>query len=93
MSQNRVTNDDMAQRVETSDEWIRTDRIQARHFADSAQASSDLACEAARRALDAAETAVESIDLLIVATMTPDMPFLDSLPGTEQIRSWENLCL
>ncbi|MGB0419352.1 MAG: beta-ketoacyl-ACP synthase III [Opitutales bacterium] len=74
--ENRVTNDDMAQRVETSDEWIRTRTgIQARHFADSAQASSDLAYEAARRALDAADTTVESIDLLIVATMTPDMPF------------------
>lgn len=74
--ENRVSNNDMAKRVETSDEWIRTRTgIQARHFADSTQASSDLACEAAKRALDAADTSVESIDLLIVATMTPDMPF------------------
>ena len=74
--ENRVTNDDMAQRVETSDEWIRTRTgIQARHFADDTQASSDLACEAARQALAAASASPDSIDLLIVATMTPDMPF------------------
>jgi 3-oxoacyl-[acyl-carrier-protein] synthase-3 len=74
--ENRVTNDDMAQRVETSDEWIRTRTgIQARHFADDTQASSDLACEAARQALAAAGASADSIDLLIVATMTPDMPF------------------
>ena len=74
--ENRVTNDDMAQRVETSDEWIRSRTgIKARHFANTGQASSDLASHAAQRALDAAGIAAESIDLLIVATMTPDMPF------------------
>lgn len=70
-----VTNDDMAQIVDTSDEWIRTrSGIRQRHFVAPGQATSDLACKAAERALDAAQIAREDIDLIIVATMTPDMP-------------------
>lgn len=77
----RVTNDELAaelaQRgVETSDEWIveRTG-IHARHFAAPEVTSSDLAEHAARHALEAAGVAASEIDLIIVATSTPDMVF------------------
>jgi 3-oxoacyl-[acyl-carrier-protein] synthase III len=77
----RLTNDDLAARlaadgIETSDQWIveRTG-IRARHFADPGVASSDLAAEAARRALAAADVSPAQIDLIIVATSTPDMVF------------------
>jgi 3-oxoacyl-[acyl-carrier-protein] synthase-3 len=77
----RLSNADLAaelaqQGVETSDEWIveRTG-IRARHFAADEQGCSDLATEAARRALNAAGLAAQDIDLIIVATSTPDMVF------------------
>lgn len=77
----RVTNDDLVaqlaqQGIETSDEWIveRTG-IRARHFADRDVTSSDLALEASRRALEAAGCQAEDLDLIIVATSTPDMVF------------------
>ena len=80
----RVTNDDLvaqlaAQGVETSDEWImeRTG-IRARHFAERDVSSSDLALQASRRALEAAGRQAEDIDLIIVATSTPDMVFPSS---------------
>jgi 3-oxoacyl-[acyl-carrier-protein] synthase III len=62
--------------VETSDEWIveRTG-IRARHFAEPDVVCSDLALEACRRALEAADCDVASIDLILVATSTPDMVF------------------
>ena len=62
--------------VETSDEWIveRTG-IRARHFADATTYSSDLGVEAARRALSAAGRTAQEVDLIIVATSTPDMVF------------------
>lgn len=78
---NRVTNDQLAARlaqqgVETSDAWIleRTG-ISARHFADSNTSASDLGAEAARRALEAAGIEAQDIDLIVVATSTPDMVF------------------
>ncbi|VVD66800.1 3-oxoacyl-[acyl-carrier-protein] synthase 3 [Pandoraea capi] len=77
----RVTNqqlaDELAARgIETSDEWIvaRTG-IQARHFAAPDQTSSDMAVEAARRALDMAGLSADQIDLIMVATSTPDFVF------------------
>jgi len=77
----KLTNADLAaqlaqQGIETSDEWIveRTG-IRARHFADDGVVCSDLAEQAARRALDAAGVGPQDIDLLIVATSTPDMVF------------------
>jgi len=78
---NRLTNQALADRlaadgIETSDEWIveRTG-IRARHFAAADVTSSDLATEAARRALAAANVDAAAIDLIIVATSTPDMVF------------------
>ena len=77
----KLTHADLAaqlarQGIETSDEWIveRTG-IRARHFADDGVVCSDLAEQAARRALDAAGVGPQDIDLLIVATSTPDMVF------------------
>ena len=77
----RVTNAELAARlaadgIETSDEWIveRTG-IRARHFADAGVTTSDLGVEAARRALEAAGRQPGDIDLIIVATSTPDMVF------------------
>lgn len=65
-----------AQGVESSDDWIveRTG-IRARHFADDGVFSSDLALQACRHALEAAGVAASEIDLIIVATSTPDMVF------------------
>ena len=77
----RLTNADLtaelaAKGVETSDEWI-VDRtgIRARHFAAPDVTSSDLGVEAAKRALEAAGLQPSDIDLIIVATSTPDMVF------------------
>ncbi len=71
-----VTNADLARIVDTSDEWIQERTgIRQRHRARDDQPTSDLATEAARRALvDAGRTAAE-IDLIVVATTTPDMTF------------------
>ncbi|MEQ1437967.1 beta-ketoacyl-ACP synthase III [Fontimonas sp. SYSU GA230001] len=71
-----VTNSDLAARIETSDEWIvsRTG-IEARHVAADGELTSDLALHAARRALQAAAVEPGDIDLIVVATTTPDMVF------------------
>ncbi len=71
-----LTNDDLAKMVDTSDEWI-FDRtgIKRRHIASEGEMTSDLALEAAKRALKHADTAVSEIDLVIVATTTPDETF------------------
>lgn len=62
--------------VETSDSWIQERTgIEARHFAEPGQTSSDLALPAAKAALDAAGLEPDQIDLIIVATTTPDMVF------------------
>jgi 3-oxoacyl-[acyl-carrier-protein] synthase-3 len=71
-----VTNDDLAKTLDTSDEWIRTRTgIRERHIADSSQTSSDLGCEAARQAMAAAGVQAGDVDLVIVATSTPDYIF------------------
>jgi 3-oxoacyl-[acyl-carrier-protein] synthase-3 len=71
-----VTNDDLSQLVDTSDEWImeRTG-IRERRIASDEQALSDLSLPAARQALEQAGSDGSDIDLLIVATVTPDMMF------------------
>jgi|TARA_R100000935_G_scaffold58767_2_gene97710 3-oxoacyl-[acyl-carrier-protein] synthase-3 len=71
-----VTNDDLAKFVDTSDEWIRERTgIRMRRRASPDQAVSDLAVEAARQALSAAGRTVDEVDLIIVATTTPDLTF------------------
>jgi len=71
-----MTNHEFAARLDTSDAWIRerTGIIQ-RHIADKSQSSSDLALHASQRALDAAGVAASTIDLIVVATSTPDYVF------------------
>lgn len=82
----RVTNHDLAaqlaeQGIETSDEWIVSrSGISARHYADSDVLSSDLAVHAAKAAMQAAGLIADQIDLIIVATSTPD--FVGAFPST-----------
>ncbi|WP_186389555.1 beta-ketoacyl-ACP synthase III [Stappia sp. TSB10P1A] len=72
----RLTNDDLARMVDTSDEWIvQRTGIHARHIAADGEFTSDLAVAAARKALEAAGCEATSIDLIILATATPDNTF------------------
>lgn len=71
-----VTNDELAKKIDTSDEWIRSrSGIGERHFAADDQATSDLAVEATWNALDQAGIKPKDIGLIIVATVTPDKTF------------------
>ena len=75
----RVSNDELAQRVDTSDEWIvaRTG-IRFRHIAGEGETTATLGAQAARHAIEAAGLSPAEIDLIIVATSTPDMVFPSS---------------
>jgi 3-oxoacyl-[acyl-carrier-protein] synthase-3 len=71
-----VTNAELAGRVDTSDEWIRTRTgIRQRHIAAEGEQTSDLALAAARAALSAASLTPGEVDLIVVATTTPDVVF------------------
>ncbi len=71
-----VTNQDLEKMVDTSDEWIRTRTgIEARRIADDSMNTSDMAYEAAVKALENAGVSAEEIDLILVATVTPDQSF------------------
>ena len=71
-----LTNDDLSKIVETSDEWITTRTgIKERRIAAEGENTSDMASEAARRALASAGITAADVDLIIVATVTPDMFF------------------
>lgn len=71
-----LTNSDLEKMVETSDEWIRERTgIQQRHIAAEGQTTCDLAEEASKRAIEAAGIDANSIDLIVVATTTPDKIF------------------
>lgn len=71
-----LTNNDLAHIVDTSDEWIRTRTgIRERHIAAEGETTSDLAYEAAIRALEAAEVRSADLDLIVVGTTTPDLIF------------------
>lgn len=71
-----LTNADLEKMVNTSDEWITTRTgIKERHIAAKDECTSDLATQAALRAMQRAGVGPEQIDLIIVATITPDMPF------------------
>lgn len=82
----KVTNHELAEQlaakgIETSDEWIVSrSGISARHYAESDVNSSDMAVEAAKRALEAASLQANDIDLIILATSTPD--FFGGFPST-----------
>ena len=71
-----LTNADLEKMVDTSDEWIQSRTgIRERRIAAEGEFSSDMAVKAARKAMDRAGIGPEEIDLIIVATITPDMPF------------------
>lgn len=71
-----LTNADLERMVETSDQWIRERTgIRERHIAADGETTCDLAEQAARRALEAADVDKDAIDLIIVATTTPDRVF------------------
>jgi 3-oxoacyl-[acyl-carrier-protein] synthase-3 len=71
-----LTNFDLEKMVETSDEWIVTRTgISERRIVAEGEATSDLAIAAARQALDRARVDPQDLDLIIVGTITPDMPF------------------
>ena len=76
-----VTNEDFAQRLDTSDEWIRTRTgIRERHYAAPDEATSDLATAAGRAALHDAGLTADDVDVIIVATTTPDHPVPATAP-------------
>ena len=73
---NAVTNGDLAQRMDTSDEWIRSRTgIRQRYLAAEGETSSDLALEASKAAIESAGISAGEIDLIILATSTPDFIF------------------
>jgi len=74
-----LTNQDLERMVQTNDEWIveRTG-IKERHIASDAEATSDLALKASHKALKMAGVRPEDVDLIVVGTVTPDMPFPSS---------------
>ncbi len=77
-----LKNKDLEQFMDTSDEWIRQrSGIEERHVIEPGMSTSDLAVESARKALAAANCTPENIDLIIVATLSPDHQF----PGTSAI--------
>jgi 3-oxoacyl-[acyl-carrier-protein] synthase-3 len=79
LPRNIVTNDDLAQRMDTSDEWIRSRTgIRQRHIAEAGETSSSLALEASKAAIASAGIAAQEIDLIILATSTPDYIFPSS---------------
>ena len=71
-----LSNDDLARAVDTTDDWIvQRTGIRERHIAAAGELTSDLAANAARAALTNAHVEAESIDLILVATSTPDLTF------------------
>ncbi|NNE57879.1 MAG: ketoacyl-ACP synthase III [Hellea sp.] len=77
-----VTNDELARKIDTSDEWIKErSGIRQRHIAAEGEYTSDLGVAAARRAIEDANMSVNDLDLIIVATTTPDLTF----PSTASI--------
>lgn len=76
LPQKVLTNADLEKMVNTSDEWITTRTgIKQRRLAAKNEATSDLAVKASKQALDEARLKPKELDLIIVATITPDMPF------------------
>ena len=89
-----LTNSELAGMVDTSDEWITTRTgIRERHIAAPGEVTSDLGVKAAQRAMQKAGVEAGDIDLIVVATITPDMPF----PSTacfvqEKLKAFKAVC-
>ena len=78
----RVSNDDLAKRIDTSDEWITTRTgIKARHLAADNEKTSDLAVQAALKALEDAKIPAQEIDLIIVATIVQHKLGIEGCPA------------
>ena len=76
LPENKMTNEDLAKLVDTSDSWIQERTgIKERHIAAEGETTSDLALHAARQAIERAGIAPTDIDLIILATSTPDQTF------------------
>lgn len=76
LPERKITNDDLAKIVDTSDEWIQTRTgIKERRQVNNNEAASDLGTQAALKALKNAKVSPEEVDMIIVATITPDMIF------------------
>ncbi len=91
LPENIVTNDELAKRVDTSDEWI-TERtgIKQRHIAAPGQLTSDLAFRAAKAALESAKLTAKDIDLIILATTTPDRTFPSTATKVQALLGMEH---
>jgi 3-oxoacyl-[acyl-carrier-protein] synthase-3 len=88
-----LTNEELAQMVDTSDEWITTRTgIKSRRIADEHTATSDLAAEAGRRALADAGVGPDEIDMVIIATATPDMLFPATACVVQDALGLKNAC-
>ena len=71
-----LTNQELSERIDTSDEWIKERTgISQRHIAADDQTTSDLGYIAAKRAIEDASLTIDDIDLIVVATSTPDFTF------------------
>ena len=93
LPEKRITNDDLAQMVETSDEWIsQRTGIKARHIADDSEKTSDLALKAAQNALSQANIHPNEIDLIIVGTVTGDYAFPSTACLVQQKLGITNRC-
>lgn len=90
-----LTNADLERMVETSDEWI-TERtgIKERRIGDEKTTASSLATEAARQAMEMAGVTADELDLILVATVTPDMPFPSaSCLVQKNLKAWKAAAL
>ena len=86
-----VTNEDLSTSVDTSDLWIRQRTgIAQRHIVAEGEKTSDLACNAARQALERAGITAEHIDLIVIATSTPDDTFPSTATQVQQMLGAKN---
>jgi len=88
-----LTNDDLAKMVDTSDEWITTRTgIKRRHITNDEQTTALLATEASKKALDVAKIKPDKIDLILLATITPEMVFPSTACFVQRSLNAKNAC-
>ena len=85
LPKNKYSNEDLSKFIDTSDEWItKRSGIKSRHFVSKNELTSDLAVNAALKAIKTAKLNIEEIDLIIVATTTPDNSFPSTATKVQQ---------
>ena len=85
LPKNKFSNEDLSQFIDTSDEWItKRSGIKSRHFVSKNELTSDLATNAALKAIKLSELNINDIDLIIVATTTPDNTFPSTATRVQQ---------